>query len=651
MPLTTSTNLGFTVNWGDGSPLETITDHTLAIHDYGTAGTYTISVTGALVGWSFANGGDRLKMLNVIQWSGLNINAVDGFYGCTNLTCTATDAPLITGTNLRFYFRSCTNFNGAIGNWNTSNIVGMAGMFISATAFNQNINTKVINAGLPNEYIAWDVSNVSTMTLQFNGGIFQGATSFNQDIGNWDTSSLIIMGGENNSMFLGATSFNQDIGTKTVTVGSNTYTAWDVSNVTSMRDLFRSATAFNNGGSPSINNWDTSNVTNMIRTFVSATAFNQDIGAWDVSSVTFMQEMFNQATAFNNGGSNSINSWDTSNVTTINQMFNQTSFNQYIGDWNTSSVTNMSAMFALTPFNQDISTKVVNVGLPNEYIAWDTSNVGSMRSLFRSTPFNQNIGNWNTSSVGNMAAMFANTPFNQDISTKVINAGLPNEYIAWDVSNVTTMSATFVGGIFQNTPFNQDIGNWDTSSLIIMGGEGNGVFLGAQAFNQNINTKTVTVGATTYTAWDVSNVTSMREVFRGAIAFNQPIVDWDTSNVTIMLKMFNGATAFNQDIGSWDVSNVTNMEDMFDNAFAFNQDIGAWNVSNVLSFGQFMRGKTAANYSATNLDSIYNGWSSRPVQPNKDINFGTIKYTAAGQAGKDILTGAPNLWSVVDGGI
>jgi surface protein len=93
------------------------------------------------------------------------------------------------------------------------------------------------------------------------------------------------------------------------------------------------------------------------------------------------------------------------------------------------------------------------------------------------------------------------------------------------------------------------------------------------------------------------------------------------------------------------------MNGMFIRATAFNQDISDWNVSNVTNFSLFMLEKSAANYSATNLDSIYNGWSSRPVQPNLNITFGTIKYTAAGQAGKDILTGAPNLWTSVDGGI
>jgi len=64
-----------------------------------------------------------------------------------------------------------------------------------------------------------------------------------------------------------------------------------------------------------------------------------------------------------------------------------------------------------------------------------------------------------------------------------------------------------------------------------------------------------------------------------------------------------------------------------------------------------MRNKSAADYSAANLDSIYNGWSSRPVQPNINISFWNIKYTAAGQAGKDVLLNAPNLWTILDGGI
>ena len=108
---------------------------------------------------------------------------------------------------------------------------------------------------------------------------------------------------------------------------------------------------------------------------------------------------------------------------------------------------------------------------------------------------------------------------------------------------------------------------------------------------------------------------------------------------------------FNGAIGNWDVSNVSSMQQLFSGAVAFNQNIGSWNISNITNATDFMTGKTPATFSATNLDAIYNGWSSRPVKPNVSITFGTAKYTAAGQAGKDILTGAPNNWTIIDGGI
>ena len=45
-------------------------------------------------------------------------------------------------------------------------------------------------------------------------------------------------------------------------------------------------------------------------------------------------------------------------------------------------------------------------------------------------------------------------------------------------------------------------------------------------------------------SWDVSQVTSMLDMFDGASAFNADISGWDTSSVTVTSGMFSGATAW-----------------------------------------------------------------------------------------------------------
>ncbi len=95
------------------------------------------------------------------------------------------------------------------------------------------------------------------------------------------------------------------------------------------------------------------------------------------------------------------------------------------------------------------------------------------------------------------------------------------------------------------------------------------MFRGATSLNQDIN------------SWNVSSITNMSLLFNGATSFNQPLNNWNVSNVTNMNSIFFGADVFNQDLSGWDVGNVTNMGSMFRNAFAFNGDITTWDVSNV----------------------------------------------------------------------
>ena len=136
---------------------------------------------------------------------------------------------------------------------------------------------------------------------------------------------------------------------------SQDISSWDVSNVTSMSQMFEQS-AFNQD----ISNWDLRNLTDMYAMFKDNTSFNQPLENWNVRNVSKMARMFESNSAFNQP----INNWDVSNVNEMWYMFfNASNFNQPMGDWNVSSVTNMYSMFS------------------------EASN------------FNQSLGNWNVSNV------------------------------------------------------------------------------------------------------------------------------------------------------------------------------------------------------------------------------------------------------------
>ena len=67
------------------------------------------------------------------------------------------------------------------------------------------------------------------------------------------------------------------------------------------------------------------------------------------------------------------------------------------------------------------------------------------------------------------------------------------------------------------------------------------MFRSASAFNQDINTKEVTVNGNTYTAWNTSKVDNMESMFNEASAFNKNIGSWDTSKVAnSCVSLFSG---------------------------------------------------------------------------------------------------------------
>lgn len=233
LPLQSSCTYNFTVNWGDGSPLETITDwnDSKKTHTYSSRGIKTVEIQGTLGCLSFDADGDQVsdgdasKLVDVVQWGSNQWQTMEAmFFGADQLiSFSATDIPdLSQVTNMSRTFKFSRLFNGDIHNWNTSQVVIMDEMFRGAVSFNQNIGD-------------WNTSQVQVMR-----SMFQGALAFNQDIGGWDTSSVLLM----ESMFAHTANFNQDI-----------------------------------------RNWDTSHVTNMDHMFELALNFSEDLSGWNVNSV------------------------------------------------------------------------------------------------------------------------------------------------------------------------------------------------------------------------------------------------------------------------------------------------------------------------------------------------------------------------------
>jgi surface protein len=247
---------------------------------------------------------------------------------------------------------------------------------------------------------------------------------------------------------------------------------------------------------------------------------------------------------------------------------------------------------------------------------WDVSGVASLDNIFYDNNlFNQNINTWNTSGATTMSNMFNGAAiFNQPLSN-------------FDTSSVVSLNGMFAFA----SQFNQDLSSWDTSSVTNL----QSTFYQATSFNDpSVN------------SWDVSNVTTFFITFSGS-GYNQPLNNWNTSSAVSMRRMFYNNSVFNQEISNFDTSGVTDMREMFRNSTSFNKDLGSWDFSSITQMDGFMTGKTDANYSSANYDSLLSALVLGG-QSNVTLGMGTIKYSSSGVADRASLVARG--WTITDGG-
>ena len=470
-------------------------------------------------------------------------------------------------------------FNGmetnpaAISDLNVSNLTIMERMFETASSFNQNIAN-------------WDASNVTNMS-----NMFKGAESFNQNISGWDTHKVVSM----NNMFNNATSFNQDLHewcvleivrkplgfdqgttltwtkpkpvwgtcpreegiinyTWPITIGGKTYEKEDAHIIVcNGKDVKFPIPVGTKPIFVGVNGKTRDPI------IVTRTVEMEEIGEDGVTTATSQEIELASIDAIADGDiMEAIFDWD--NADEANQDWyseiTQIGLNSVTGKRNQLKTGHYA--FASMAANPAVITNL------------DISNLTDMEGMFYgATRFNKSIF-WDTSNVTNMKLMFRSAKaFNSDISKWNTSKVETMEYMfaqtsfnrdisGWDTSNVENMANMFS----INSYFTIPIGGWNTSKVQYM----NQMFDRASKFNGDIS------------KWDTSSVTNMDRIFSDASSFNQNISGWDTSKVENMNSMFRG-TPFNQDISGWDTSSATRMQATFDGATSFNQDLSKWCVS------------------------------------------------------------------------
>lgn len=162
----------YTIDWGDGSPIEAVTSPT-PTHVYTGAGEYTVTASNTITQVCLCNV-TADKLIDIQQWGTARWESMEAaFFGAINMTMSAPDAPNLLGvTNMGFMFALCRAFNSPINCWNVSCVTGMQYMFYGATSFKQSL-------------IGWDVNRVRTMRFMFYGVEACNEVTLEPDITDW----------------------------------------------------------------------------------------------------------------------------------------------------------------------------------------------------------------------------------------------------------------------------------------------------------------------------------------------------------------------------------------------------------------------------------------------------------------------------------
>ena len=340
---------------------------------------------------------------------------------------------------------------------------------------------------------------------------------------------------------------------------------WDTSKVTNMDLAFASSTSERKSRKSESSHP------------VKFTEFNADLSKWDVSSVTSMRDMFSDCRDFEGVG---LETWNTERVETMAGIFrNCETFATDVSGWKGKATETpmKDAVKGAVAFQRAFVCErdptegvMLNTCAPNESIdsslgedeedeekkdklpLTDETFHNAIEECLQSNPIGGMckgseygiMPDWDVSRVTDMSKAFYDMwDFNGDLSK-------------WDVKNLKNAQEMFYGA----DTFNADISEWNTQNLQNC----QDMFHDAKSFNRSID------------HWKTHTVTNMNGMFMGAKKFNSDISNWDVQNVQSMRDMFAETFNFNQPIGKWNVKSCRDMRFMFSKAKTFKQKINNW---------------------------------------------------------------------------
>ena len=200
---------------------------------------------------------------------------------------------------------------------------------------------------------------------------------------------------------------------------------------------------------------------------------------------------------------------------------------------------------------------------------WDVSYVTDMSELFKGNTKNPDIRKWDMSNVVHAERMFKDSGFAYPIDNK-------------DFSSLQSATQMFDGSYTGRACGKHLSRAGAKSKLSIKGANGidnclvdtNIHSVAGEWWTDRVNTWNIYGHIDD---WDVTEVTNMDGLFKNQLFTTESLSNWHTGSVTIMYAMFEGSN-FNGDIRFWDVRKVTSFSRMFYNNAVFNHDLSRFEV-------------------------------------------------------------------------